>query len=104
MGGLKMILILDDLDDESNTQISNPFLTKTEFTESLDIGLELTEAKAIINQMANALLDAKTLRGLTAALNDPLLLHGDKEAIRARYLNIEAKIEAAFATSRRFLK
>lgn len=65
---------------------------------------DLNEAKAVINQMASALLDATAIRGIFAGLNDPLLLRGEKEELRNRYLQIEARINAAIETSRRFLK
>ena len=90
--------------EETNVDVSNPFLTETEFTESIDTNLDLTEAKAVIRQMARALLDATRLRGLTASLNDPLALHGEKEDCRQQYLEIEAKVKAAIEVSRRFLK
>lgn len=70
----------------------------------LSISDDLTEAKAVINQMASALLDATMIRGIYAGLNDPLILQGEKQELRDRYLQIEAKIKAAIETSRKFLK
>lgn len=70
----------------------------------LSISDDLTEAKAVIKQMASALRDATMIRGIYTGLNDPLALQGEKQELRKRYLQIEAKINAAIETSRRFLK
>ncbi|HQU82973.1 MAG TPA: hypothetical protein PKY59_07615 [Pyrinomonadaceae bacterium] len=70
----------------------------------LTLSDDLTEAKAVIKQLNSALHEATQIRGIYAALNDPLLLQSERQKLKNRYLQIEANIKAAIETSRRFLK
>lgn len=97
--GLIRMNFMDEMLGEINEWGGNPVVKTTDRNKT-----DLIEARAVINQMASALLDATRLRGLTAAINDPLALEGEKEAVRNRYLQIEANINAAIEVSRRFLK
>ena len=53
--------------------------------------LKDTNIKNLVLACESALL----LRGITAAINDPLTLHGEKENYRRRYVEIERQILAA---------
>lgn len=100
-----MGFMLPGYDDEWG---GNPVVTRVieEKKKPLQLSIsdDLTEAKAVIKQLTSALLDATMIRGIYAGLNDPLALQGEKQELRERFLQIEAKINAAIETSRRFLK
>lgn len=56
--------------------------------------LKLTEVEAKNRQMEAALWQALEIRGIFAALSDPLTLAGEKSKLRAQYAEIEINIRA----------
>lgn len=72
--------------------------------ESLNLRLKLHRAKLVINQLSLACEGALLLRGIAAAIRDPLALEGEKQMYRKRYLEIEAEIRAAQQKAAEFKK
>lgn len=70
--------------------------------DQLNDSFDLIEAKDVIRIMENACDKALTLRGLVAAINDPLALEGEKQEFRSRYKQIETEIRAAVGKARAF--
>ena len=68
---------------------------------SIVIDYEVGKSKdKVINDLALACEAALLLRGITAAINDPLTLNGEKEKYRRRYIEIEKQILAAVENSK----
>lgn len=99
--------ISKDLTEESKQQLTQTFemvlrdWRKDEFAE-LENSFDLIEAKAVILKLETACNLALTLRGITAAINDPLILDGEKQALRERYLKIENQMRTAVADGTNF--
>ena len=69
--------------------------------ESIEVRLKLHEVKRVNNELLLACEAALLLRGIAAAILDPLALAGEKEIYRARYKEIETQIRAAVENAKR---
>ncbi len=63
--------------------------------EGKECQTEKSELEQIINELVLACDGALLLRGIAAAIRDPLAFEGEKQEYRARYKEIELQIRAA---------
>jgi hypothetical protein len=70
--------------------------------DQINDSFDLIEAKAVIHSLEIACEHALKLRGLTAAINDPLALEGEKMEWRNRYKAIEDEIRSAIKKAEDF--
>jgi hypothetical protein len=93
-----MFIVMDD--NETKVQPDAP--AADESIPSVDAEVELLEARAVIRKLESACYEALQLRGIFAAVNDPLALQGEKEHWREKYRFIETEIRLAIEKSRQF--
>lgn len=68
--------------------------------ELMNVQAKLRKLEYATEQLELACESALLLRGIAGAIVDPLALHGDKEAYRARYKEIEAQIRDAIKAAK----
>lgn len=70
--------------------------------DQLNDSSDLIEAKLLIGKLEIACEKALRLRGLAAAINDPLALEGEKRDLRNRYIEIEAELRKVIGEATAF--
>jgi hypothetical protein len=106
MGGLKMVMYLEDINLPTTEFKDKPEITEARVEllhgineetpdEVIESALDLLEVRAVNRMLVAACWEALQLRGLMKALNDPLMLEGEKRALRETWKKIELSIRAA---------
>ncbi len=86
--------ILSDDEIEKHNANFKPFAPDKKLPVHLDTR-NCHEPEKLINQLVLAVEAGLLLRGLTAAILDPLALKGDKDKYRTRYAEIEQQMKSA---------
>lgn len=92
-----MLIVMDE-----NEPMVQPNTPADETAPSVDAEIELIEARAVIRKLESACYEALQLRGVFAAINDPLALQAEKEKWREKYRFIETQIRLAIEKAVQF--